>query len=114
MDAALKSYVVLSAIKVHQIDDSSSSREVDVHSDGREDRLVGASVSHEDHVVVGIDLVGHIESISLIVAAVRDVSLELVVADAAGSDVRVAVSADVDLELASKAGVGDVSDLEFD
>ena len=110
----LKSYVIFSALKVHQIDDSSASREVDVHSDGREDRLVGASVGHKDHVVVGIDLVGHVESVALVVAAVRDAALKLVVADAARSDVCVAVSADEDLELASEAGVGNVGDLELD
>ena len=110
----MKSYVVFSAVKVHQIDDSSTSGEVDVHSDGSEDRLVGASVGHEDHVVVGVDLVGHVESVALVVAAVRDAALELVVADAAGSDVCVAVSADEDLQLASEAGVGNVGDLELD
>ena len=114
IDIFWKTYVIFATIKVHQIDDSSASREVDVHSDRGEDRLVGASVSHENHVVVGVDLVGKVESVALVVGAVGDLALVLVVADAAGSDVRVATAADVDLELASEAGIGDVGDLEFD
>ena len=109
-----KTYVIFAAIEVHQIDDSSAGRKVDVHSDGGEDRFVGASVSHEDHVVVGIDLVGQVESVALVVGAVGDLALVLVVADAARSDVGIAAAADVDLELASEAGIGDVGDLEFD